>query len=254
MGRRLVALVSEEGDMEVACALEEAGHAAMGRDAGELAGMGSIGVALSAALDEGVDVLIDFTAPAGTMARLGEAVEQGTAMLIGTTGLSPDQKAEIEKAAERIPILMAPNMSVGVNLLFRLAGEVAAALGEDYDIEIVEAHHRFKKDAPSGTALRIAECIAEATGRDLAKEAVYGRQGATGERTTKEIGVHAVRAGDIVGDHTVTFCTLGERIELTHRAHTRDTFVRGAIRAARFLAGQPAGNYAMKDVLETTDE
>ena len=140
-------------------------------------------------------------------------------------------------------------MSVGVNVMFKTAGEMAAALGDDYDIEIVEIHHRFKEDAPSGTALRLAESIAEATGRDLAKEAVYGRHGATGERTRKEIGIHAMRGGDIVGDHTVIFSTLGERIELTHRAHTRDTFARGALRAARFLAGKQPGRYAIRDVV-----
>ena len=140
-------------------------------------------------------------------------------------------------------------MSVGVNLLFRLVGEVAAALGPEYDIEIVEAHHRFKKDAPSGTALKLAEEIATATGRSLAKDACYGRHGVAAERKHGEIGIHAVRAGDIVGDHTVTFCALGERIEITHRAHTRDTFVRGAIRGARFLAGKKPGMYGMRDVL-----
>ena len=254
MGRRLVALVTEEDDMQVVAALEGSGHELVGRDAGEIAGIGPIGVPVSAEWKERADVLIDFSVPAGTMARLPQAVEKGTAMLIGTTGLTDDQRAEIAKAAERIPVLQAPNMSVGVNLLFKLAGEVAAALGDEYDIEIVETHHRFKKDAPSGTALRLAESIAEATGRDLSKEAVYGRHGATGERTRREIGIHALRAGDIVGDHTVIFSTLGERIELTHRAHTRDTFARGALRAARFLAGKPPRMYSIQDVLGTTDE
>ena len=183
------------------------------------------------------------------MARLAEAVVKDAAVVTGTTGLTDEQKAEIEKAAEKIPVLFAPNMSVGVNLLFKLVGEVAAALGDAYDIEIIETHHRFKKDAPSGTALRLAEKIAEATGRDIAKDIVHGREGAVGERTEREIGMHAVRGGDIVGDHIVLYSTLGERVELTHRAHTRDTFVRGALRAARFLVGKPAGMYDMRDVL-----
>ena len=249
MGRRLVALVSEEDDMQVLAALEGRGHEMIGRDAGEIAGIGPIGITIRAEWDAPADVLIDFTVPAGTMARLPEAVEKGAAMLIGTTGHTDDQKAQIAGASQKIPILHAPNMSVGVNVMFKTAGEMAAALGDDYDIEIVEIHHRFKEDAPSGTALRLAESIAEATGRDLAKEAVYGRHGATGERTRKEIGIHAMRGGDIVGDHTVIFSTLGERIELTHRAHTRDTFARGALRAARFLAGKQPGRYAIRDVV-----
>ena len=249
MGRRLVDLAAGEADMQVVAALEQAGQAALGRDAGELAGRGSVGVPVSSEWTGAADVLIDFTTPAGTMRRLPDAVEKGTALVIGTTGLDEAQKRKIEEAARKAPVLLAPNMSVGVNLLFRIAGEVAAALGDAYDIEIVEAHHRFKKDAPSGTALKLAEEIAKATGRDITKDAVYGRQGNVGERTKKEIGIHAVRAGDIVGDHTIVFSTLGERIELTHRAHTRDTFARGALRAARFLVGKKAGMYAMRDVI-----
>ncbi len=249
MGRRLVDLISDEKDMQVVAALEQAGHPDSGRDAGELAGRGAIGVTLKAEWDVPADVLIDFSSPPGTMARLAEAVEKGCALVIGTTGLTGVQRAEIEKAAKQIPILMAPNMSVGMNLMFRLAGEAAAALGDDYDVEIVEAHHRFKKDAPSGTALRLADEIARATGRDLAKDAVYGRHGRDAQRKPGEIGVHAVRAGDIVGDHTVVFSTLGERIELTHRAHTRDTFARGALRAARFVAKKRPNLYTMNEIL-----
>ena len=249
MGRRLVDLASGEEDMRVVAALEQASHADIGRDAGELAGRGPIGVVLKSEWDAAADVLIDFSSPEGAMARLAEAVEKGIAVVIGTTGLSDAQKAEVEAASKKIPVLPAPNMSVGVNLLFKLASQVAAALGDEYDIEIIEAHHRFKKDAPSGTALRLAEEIASATGRDLAKDAVHGREGKKAQRKPGEIGIHAVRAGDIVGDHTVIFSTLGERIELTHRAHTRDTFARGALRAALFLAGKPAGMYGMSDVL-----
>ena len=249
MGLRLAALGSAEEDMTIVAGLESAGHPALGRDVGELAGIGPLGLAVTTAWEGEADVLVDFSTPAGTMARLPEVVTKGTAAVIGTTGLTDEQKAAVARAAEKVPVLLAPNMSVGVNLLFKLAGDVARALGDGYDIEIVEAHHRFKKDAPSGTALRLAERIAEATGREVATDLVHGREGAVGERTGREIGMHAVRAGDIVGDHTVLYSTLGERIELTHRAHTRDTFVRGALRAARFVAGKPAGLYGMQDVL-----
>ena len=251
MGRRLVGLASGEEEMRVVAALEQAGHADLGRDAGDLVGRGPVSVVLKSEWDTAADVLIDFSTPDATMKRLAEAVEKGVAVVIGTTGLSDAQKAEIESASKKIPVLLAPNMSVGVNLLFKLAAQVAAALGDEYDIEIVEAHHRFKKDAPSGTALRLAEEIASATGRDLAKDAVHGREGKNAQRKPGEIGIHAVRAGDIVGDHTVIFSSLGERIELTHRAHTRDTFARGALRAASFLAGKAPGMYGMEDVLRT---
>jgi len=251
MGRRLVALASAEDGMQVVAALEQAGHPDLGRDAGELAGCGHIGVTLSSEWRAAADVLIDFSTPGGTMLCLAQAVERGVAVVIGTTGLDEQQKQQITEAGKKVGVLLAPNMSVGVNLLFRLVGEVAAALGEDYDIEIGEAHHRFKKDAPSGTALRLAENICAATGREIAEDLVHGRQGLVGERRKKEIGMHAVRAGDIVGEHTVIFSTLGERLELTHRAHTRDTFARGALRAARFLAGREAGMYGMGDVLST---
>ncbi len=250
MGRRLVALATESDEMTVVAALEAAGHALTGRDAGELAGVGSIGVPIAAEWESAADVLIDFSAPVATMARLAEAVDKCTPVVIGTTGLSDEQKGTINQAAEKIPVLFAPNMSVGVNLLFKLVGQVAQALGDEYDIEITEAHHRFKKDAPSGTAMRLAEKIVAATGRDIAADLVHGRQGAVGERTKREIGMHAIRAGDIVGDHTVLYANLGERIEISHRAHTRDTFVRGALRAARFLTGKQPGMYGMADVLE----
>ena len=249
MGRRLVALASEEPDLEVVAALECDGHTHLGRDAGELAGCGRLDLPLSAEWDAAADVLIDFSSPAGMVARLDAAAAKGAALVIGTTGCTEEERGRIADVADRVPVLHAPNMSVGVNLLFQLVGKVAAALGDEYDIEIVEAHHRFKKDAPSGTALRLAERICAATGRDMAGDLVHGREGAVGERTQREIGIHAVRGGDIVGDHTVVFSTLGERIEVTHRAHTRDTFARGALRAARFLVGKPPGMYGMEDVL-----
>jgi 4-hydroxy-tetrahydrodipicolinate reductase len=249
MGRRLVDLVSHEKGMKVVAALEQAGHPDLGRDAGELGGCGKLGVSLASDWAAPADVLIDFSLPAAAAARAAEAAGKGVALVIGTTGLTADQKAAIAVAAKKVPVLHSPNMSVGVNLLFRLAAEVAASLGEEYDIEIIEAHHRFKKDAPSGTALRIAEEIAAATGRNVAKDAVYGRHGASAERKPGEIGIHAVRAGDIIGDHTVIFSGLGERIEIVHRAESRDTFARGALRAAKFLVGKRPGMYAMSDVL-----
>ena len=249
MGRRLVALCSAEPDMTVTAALDAPGHPLLGRDAGELAGIGPLNLPVESDWGQDANVLIDFSSPAGALARLKECCRRKTAGLIGTTGLTDEQKAEITAAAATIPVLLAPNMSIGVNVLFNLVGEIAKTLGQDYDIEIVEAHHRFKKDAPSGTALRLAEKICAATGRDINTDLVHGRQGAVGERTPREIGMHAIRSGDIVGDHTVSFTTLGERIEITHRAHTRDTFVRGAVRAARFLAAQPPGNYTMNNVL-----
>ena len=249
MGRRLVALASAEPDMTVVAALDAPGHPLLGRDAGELAGIGSLNLPLQTEWGQDADVLIDFSSPDGALARLKECVQRKTPALIGATGLTDQQKAQIAAAADTIPVLLAPNMSVGVNLLCNLVGEVAKALGQDYDIEITEAHHRFKKDAPSGTALRLAEKICETTGRRIAADLVHGRHGQVGERTPREIGIHALRGGDIVGDHTVTFTALGERIELTHRAHTRDTFVRGALRAARFLAPQPPGAYTINHVL-----
>lgn len=249
MGSRLIQLVREDSDLKLVAALERQGHPSLGADIGQLHGCGTLGVPLTEALTGKADVLIDFTVPESTVARAAQCAERGVAMVIGTTGLTDEQKKAIERATHRVPCFMAPNMSVGVNLLFDVAAQVAKALGQEYDIEIVEAHHRFKKDAPSGTALKLAEKIAQATGRDLAQDAVYGRHGITGERKRKEIGVHAVRCGDVVGDHTVIFCTLGERIELIHRAHTRDTFCRGALRAARFIVGKPPRLYSMEDLL-----
>jgi 4-hydroxy-tetrahydrodipicolinate reductase len=235
--------------MSLTAALEQAGHPGLGHDIGELAGCGRMGVRLSSEWNTPADILIDFSSPASAVSRAAEAELKRTAILIGTTGLSEAQRKTILAHSHNVPVLIAPNMSVGVNLLFRLAGEVAKALGEEYDVEIIEVHHRMKKDAPSGTAVRLAEEIAAATGRTYAGDVVHGRHGLKAERREGEIGMHAVRAGDVVGDHTVMFCALGERIELTHRAHTRDTFARGAIRAAKFLAGKKPGIYTMRDVL-----
>lgn len=249
MGRRIVALIAEDKELALAAALESAGHPEFGKDAGELAGIGKAGVKVTAAPERPVDVLIDFSVPAATLARLTDCRSRKIPVVVGTTGLAAEHHAAIDAAAKEIAVVQSPNMSVGVNLLFKLAGEVARALGEEYDIEIIEGHHRFKADAPSGTALGLAESICAATERDMKKDLVHGREGMVGARTKREIGMHAFRAGDTVGDHTVIFGALGERIELRHIASTRDTFVRGALRAAKWLAGRPAGRYTMRNVL-----
>lgn len=250
MGSMIIRLVAHDKELRLGAALEQAGHPRLGDDIGVLAGLGEpLGVFLSDDLDSEVDVMIDFSLPAGTMTRLEACVERTIPMVIGTTGLDDYQVGKVHAASKVIPVVFAPNMSIGVNLLLRVVGEVARALGDGYDVEIVEMHHRFKKDAPSGTALKLAEAVAEATGRSLKKDAVYGRQGKVGERTSGEIGIHAVRGGDVVGEHTVTFAALGERIELTHKAGSRETFVRGAVRAARFLLTSKPGLYSMLDVL-----
>jgi len=194
-------------------------------------------------------VLIDFSSPAGTAHWLEHCITYRRAIIIGTTGHTPEQLARIEAATSSIPVLKASNMSVGVNLLFKLAAQVAAVLGDDYDVEIVEAHHRFKADAPSGTAITLRDAIIQATGRDPDEDVVYGRHGNTGQRPQRQIGVHALRLGDTVGEHEIHFGNLGETITLKHSAHTRDTFVQGALRAAAWLAGKPAGRYDMHDVL-----
>jgi len=249
MGRRLVALCRETEGLQLASALERPGNECLGADAGELSGVGKLGVVVADALPaSGVDVLVDFSLPAGTRARLGECAAVGVAMVIGTTGLDVATESLIAEAARKIAVVQAPNMSVGINVLLKTAAELATALGSDYDIEIIESHHRFKKDAPSGTALGLARSIAEATGRDLNKTACYGREGES-LRTEGEIGIHSIRSGDIVGEHTIIYGTLGERVELRHVASTRDTFVRGALRAAGWVAGKPAGLYSMHDVL-----
>jgi 4-hydroxy-tetrahydrodipicolinate reductase len=252
MGMRIVALARETSDLRVVAALEAPGHRALGADAGEVAQVGRAGVPITgepaAAITAG-RVLVEFSVPEASLEHLRLVASAGAAAVIGTTGFSADQRAEIETLGRRAPIMVAPNMSVAVTLAFRLLPIMARALGEDYDVEITEIHHRFKKDAPSGTAVRMAEVVAEALGRDLGKVGVYGRQGLPGERTSKEIGVLSLRSGDVVGEHTVSFGSLGERLELTHRAHSRDTFARGALRAARWVATRPPGLYSMADVL-----
>ena len=252
MGKRLVALLRESGDFQVVGATERKDHPNLGRDAGEVAGVGPIGVTIMNAIDKalpGAQVLLDFTSPVAAMGDLEATGQAGVAAVVGTTGLSPSDLARVRELSKKIPIMQSPNMSVGVNVLYGVLAQVAKSLGDGYDIEVIEAHHHFKKDSPSGTADKMAQVLAEALGRDLRKVGVYGRHGIVGERTREEIGVHAIRAGDIVGEHTILFGGMGERIEITHRAHSRDNFAHGALRAARWIVGKPAGLYDMLTVL-----
>jgi len=255
MGRMLIEAVLEAPDAQLAGALDVAGSALIGRDAADFLGR-STGVAITDDIDAGVadaQFLIDFTRPEGTLAHLRACSARGAAMVIGTTGFDDEGKRAIAAAAERAPIVFAPNMSVGVNVTLKLLELAARSLATGYDIEIIEAHHRHKVDAPSGTALKMGEVVATALGRDLRKVAVYGREGVTGERDPSTIGFATVRGGDIVGDHTVLFAGVGERIEITHRAASRVTYAHGALRACRFLAGRTSGLYDMQDVLGLRD-
>lgn len=253
MGRQLLDACSRVESIRCSVASEHPDSPFIGADAGEIAGIGRLGIPITADLAPLVDrfdLLIDFTKPAVTIAHLALCRSAGKAMVIGTTGLSTEQKAEIAAGAARIPIVFAPNMSVGVNLCLKLLELAARTLGDSVDIEILEAHHRHKVDAPSGTALAMGQTIAGVLGRDLAQCAVYGREGITGERERNTIGFATIRAGDIVGDHTVLFADDGERIEITHRASSRMTFAKGAARAAAWLANRPPGLYDMRDVLD----
>jgi 4-hydroxy-tetrahydrodipicolinate reductase len=252
MGSRITALSKEYEGLKLAAAFEREGHRDIGKDIGILAGSGESGVLLTGGIGEiidSVDLIIDFTSVESTKQNLKAASAKGKAMVIGTTGFTAADKGEMTPLLKGIPCVMASNMSLGVNLLLKVLADVAGALGDDYDIEIVEAHHRLKKDAPSGTALKMAQVIADAVNRNLDDVAVYARKGIIGQRTKKEIGIQAVRAGDIVGEHTVLFGGLGERIEITHKASSRDTFARGALRAALWLQGKDPGLYDMQDVL-----
>ena len=252
MGKALIQVVSDAEGMQLGAATERSDSSLIGADAGELAGVGRLNVAISDSLEKVVDdfdALIDFTAPAVTMSHLQTCRDNGKAMIIGTTGLSDEQKASLQEAADEIGIVFAPNMSVGVNLCFKLLDMAARVLGDEVDIEIIEAHHRHKVDAPSGTALRMGEVVAEALGRDLKTCAVYGREGVTGERDRKTIGFETIRAGDVVGDHTVLFAAMGERVEITHKASNRLNFANGAVRGTRWILQQGKGLYDMQDVL-----
>ncbi len=251
MGRTLIEAVLGSKELRLSGALEVGGSPVLGQDAGQ--GLGQrCGVSVvsdpSAALD-GAACLIDFTRPEGTLAHLGACVDRRVKMVIGTTGFTPEQARRIAAAAENIAIVLAPNMAVGVNVALRLAATAAGALGDSYDVEIIEAHHRHKVDAPSGTALKFGEVVAKALGRDLASHAVHGRRGETGERDPLSIGFHAIRGGDIVGEHTVIFAGQGERVEVSVRSSSRTTYASGALRAALFLAGRDRGLFDMQDVL-----
>ncbi|NLA74452.1 MAG: 4-hydroxy-tetrahydrodipicolinate reductase, partial [Deltaproteobacteria bacterium] len=250
MGMRIINIIHETEDVRLTGASEHPDSPVIGQDAGQTAGVGIKGVKISSSLETITgpgDVIIDFTLPQATMANVKRAASSGKAIVIGTTGLSENEIKEIKRSSEKVPIVLAPNMSVGVNVMFKIAAQMAKILGSDYDMEIVEAHHRLKKDAPSGTAIGLAKVLSEATGRDLSRSAVYSRHGITGERRDDEIGIQAVRAGDIAGDHTVLFGGIGERLELTHRAHNRDNFARGAVRAAKWIKNKKSGLYDMQD-------
>ncbi|MGH8689287.1 MAG: 4-hydroxy-tetrahydrodipicolinate reductase [Burkholderiales bacterium] len=243
MGRTLIDAVLADDELRLAVALEAAGSPALGQAVG--------GVTIGAALDAlgAAEVLVDFTRPEGTLTHLDACLRLGKAVVIGTTGFSEPQRARIGEAARRLPIVLSPNFAIGVNVVFRLAQTAAKALGDAYDVEIVEAHHRHKVDAPSGTALKLGELVAAALGRDLGKVATHGRSGETGERPAKAIGFHAIRGGDIVGEHTVIFAGQGERVEVAVRSQSRMTYAAGALRAAKWLRGRGPGLYDMFDVL-----
>jgi 4-hydroxy-tetrahydrodipicolinate reductase len=253
MGKTLVEAVQHTPGAGLTAAIDRPDSTLVGADAGELAALGRIGVPISddlAKVVEEFDVLIDFTHPSVTLKNLAFCRKAGKAMIIGTTGFSPEEKGRLAEAAKDIPIVFAANFSVGVNLCLKLLDTAARVLGDEVDIEIMEAHHRHKVDAPSGTALRMGEVVANALGRDLQQVAVYGREGQTGARDRQSIGFATVRGGDIVGDHTVLFAADGERVEITHKASSRMTFAKGAVRAALWVEGRSAGLYDMQDVLD----
>lgn len=252
MGSRIIALLKEYKDLKLIGALEHREHKGIGQDIGEIIGFGKLGVELTTDISnikENADVIIEFTNPQASIEHLKTAAQKGISMVIGTTGFSTEHISELKTYSSKIPCVVAPNMSIGVNLLLRVLRDISMILGDDYDVEIIEAHHRLKKDAPSGTAMKMAQVIAEALERNLEDAAVYTRKGLIGERTKKEIGIQTIRAGDIVGEHTVLFGGLGERIEITHKASSRDTFARGALKAALWIYGKQPGLYDMQDVL-----
>lgn len=252
MGIRIIHMIRQSDDVELAAAFERPDHPSVGSDAGQVAGLGNLGIKVSGSLKEVIslgEVLIDFTVPEATLENLKLASAAKLAVVVGTTGMSGSLLDQVKTLAKSTRCVMSPNMSVGVNVMFKIAGEMAKVLGKDYDMEILEVHHRLKKDAPSGTAMRLAQVLAAATDRNLDDVAVYHRKGMIGERTPKEIGIQTWRAGDITGEHTILFGGIGERLELIHRAHNRDNFARGAVKAAAWVVGQPAGLYDMQDVL-----
>lgn len=252
MGKTILEVCHDNKDVEVAAAIEYSGSPMLGLDAGEVAGIGKLGVNITddiSNIADQIDVIIDFTLATSVSANIQKCVSANCKMVIGTTGLTPDDHELIKTASDKIAIVFAPNMSIGVNLCFKLLEMAAQVIGDDTDIEIIEAHHRNKKDAPSGTAIRMGEVIANTLGRDLKDCAVYGREGITGVRDKKTIGFETIRAGDIVGDHTVMFAADGERVEITHKASSRKTFASGAVRAAKWLSEKDKGLFDMQDVL-----
>ncbi|MGB0664378.1 MAG: 4-hydroxy-tetrahydrodipicolinate reductase [Pontibacterium sp.] len=256
MGKAHIEAINLTEGLELGAAIVSPTSSLKGVDAGELAGVGRLGVNTVSSLADVVndfDVLIDFTTPETTLANLAVCVEAGKASVIGTTGLTDEDKAALAAFAEKTPVVFASNMSVGVNLSFKLLALAAKALGEDYDIEVIETHHHHKVDSPSGTALSMGEAVADALGKDLKECAIYGREGQVGARPKGEIGFATIRAGDVVGDHTVLFANEGERFEITHKASSRMTFAKGSVRAAKWLVSQPAGLYSMQDVLGLND-
>ena len=249
MGKRIIALAIEAGEFDIIGAVERKDHPELGKDAGLAAGTSPINIKLADVYPAGADVVIDFSLPAAADMTIDYCAKTGTALVLGTTGLTGEQQTKIKTAAKKIPVIYGTNMSVGMNVLFALVGKVASMLGEDYDIEIIEQHHRFKKDAPSGSALSLAENICRATGRNFPDCLVHGRSGKDALRQKGAIGMHALRAGDITGIHSVIFSTLGETVTLDHTAHSRDTFARGALRAAKWLIGKKPALYSMADCL-----
>ena len=256
MGRCLIQAVAQTEGLTLSAAIARVESSLLGSDAGELAGVGKLGVEITSDLEAAIaksDVIVDFTLPEVTMELIPHCIESQCRIVIGTTGFGDEQKSLIEQAGKQVAIVLAPNMSVGVNLSLKLLDIAARVLGDDADIEIIEAHHRHKVDAPSGTALRMGEVVADALGRDLKTCAIYGREGRTGERDPKTIGFATIRAGDIVGDHTVMFAAEGERVEITHRASSRMTFALGAMRASTWLMSHNQGLFDMQDVLSLRD-
>jgi 4-hydroxy-tetrahydrodipicolinate reductase len=252
MGRVLIEAINVDENSQLSGASVRASSSLLGSDVGELAGVGKLGLAVVSDLSANLsntDVLIDFTLPAALQDNLNFCIKHNKPVVIGTTGLNAEQKVALQQAAKHIPVVFAANYSVGINLLLNLVRQTASVMGDTADIEIIETHHRYKKDAPSGTAVAIGEAIADELGRDLNQCAVYGREGDTGERDHNTIGFATVRAGDVIGDHTVLFADIGERIEITHKASSRLTFAKGAVKAANWLVQQPAGLYDMADVL-----
>jgi len=252
MGGRIIHMIRQSPHVELAAAFERPDHPGVGSDVGQVAGLGSLGIKVAGSLKEVIglgEVIIDFTSPEATLENLKLASAANVAVVVGTTGMSGTLLDEVKTLAKGTRCVLSPNMSVGVNVMFKIAGEMAKVLGNDYDMEILEVHHRFKKDAPSGTATRLAQILSAATGRELDDVAVYQRKGMIGERTSEEIGIQTWRAGDITGEHTLLFGGIGERLELIHRAHNRDNFARGAVKAAAWVVRQPAGLYDMQDVL-----